>query len=290
MDFLVLLIATGLVAGATYGLIAIGFALIYKATGVVNFAQGELVMLTAYIGYSLAGAFGLTFIPLLLVAVPISMAVGLVLERIFIRPMLGEPPFAIVMVTVGLAVILRGLIIVVWGSQPANFDAGIPTTVIRLGNVPFYPAQLIMIAALGLVVLAMWAFMRFSRYGIAMRAVAANETAALLTGVSVSRIHALAWVLSSGIAAIAGMLFAANFKLAPDLWFQGLKSFPAVILGGMDSIVGAAVGGIAIGLIESLSQGYIGEGMREIAGFIVIILVLMVRPYGLFGSRDIERV
>ncbi|TPQ52214.1 branched-chain amino acid ABC transporter permease [Prosthecomicrobium hirschii] len=290
MDFLVLLIATGLVAGATYGLIAIGFALIYKATGVVNFAQGELVMLTAYIGYSLAGAFGLTFIPLLMVAVPISMAVGLVLERIFIRPMLGEPPFAIVMVTVGLAVILRGLIIVVWGSQPANFDAGIPTTVIRLGNVPFYPAQLIMIAALGLVVLAMWAFMRFSRYGIAMRAVAANETAALLTGVSVSRIHALAWVLSSGIAAIAGMLFAANFKLAPDLWFQGLKSFPAVILGGMDSIVGAAVGGIAIGLIESLSQGYIGEGMREIAGFIVIILVLMVRPYGLFGSRDIERV
>jgi branched-chain amino acid transport system permease protein len=109
-------------------------------------------------------------------------------------------------------------------------------------------------------------------------------------GVSVSRIHALAWMLSSAVASIAGVLFAANFKLAPDLWFQGLKSFPAVILGGMDSIVGAALGGLIIGVIESLSQGYVGEGMREIAGFIVIIVVLMVRPFGLFGSREIERV
>lgn len=194
------------------------------------------------------------------------------------------------MVTVGLAVILRGLTIIVWGSQPANFDAGLPAIVIRLGSVPFYPAQLALIAALAVVVSAVWLFMRFTRYGMAMRAVAINETAALLAGISVSRVHALAWVLSSGIAAIAGVLFAANFKLAPDLWFQGLKSFPAVILGGMDSVVGAALGGILIGLIESLAQGYIGEGMREIAGFVVIVLVLMVRPYGLFGSRDIERV
>lgn len=290
MEFLLLLVSTGLVAGATYGLIAIGFALIYKSTGVVNFAQGELVMLTAYIGFSLANSFGLGFVPLLLITIPVSMAVGFVLERLFIRPMLGEPIFAIVMVTVGLAVILRGLTIIVWGSQPANFDAGLPATVIRLGSVPFYPAQLVLIAALVVVVTAVWLFMRFTRYGMAMRAVAINETAALLAGISVSRVHALAWVLSSGIAAIAGVLFAANFKLAPDLWFQGLKSFPAVILGGMDSVVGAAVGGLVIGLIESLAQGYIGEGMREIAGFVVIVLVLMVRPYGLFGSRDIERV
>lgn len=290
MDFLLLLIATGLVSGAAYGLIAMGFALIYKSTGVVNFAQGELVMLTAYIAFSLANTLHLSFVPLVLVTVPISMAVGLVLERVFIRPMIGEPIFAIVMATVGLAVILRGFIIIVWGSQPFNFDAGISSTVIMIGTIPFYPAQLYLIAALALVVLAMWLFLRFSRYGIAMRAVAANETAAMLVGVSVSRIHALAWMLSAGIAAIAGLLFAANFKLAPDIWFQGLRSFPAVILGGMDSVVGAAAGGLLIGVIENLSQGYIGEGMREIAGFIVIILVLMVRPFGLYGSRDIERV
>lgn len=290
MDFLLLLISTGLVTGAAYGLVAMGFAIIYKSTGVVNFAQGEIVMLVAYIGFSVANTFHLSFFPLLVVMIPISMALGLVLERVFIRPMLGEPIFATVMVTVGLAVILRGVTIMIWGSEPYNFDAGISTTVVTVAGIPFYPAQLYLVAALAIVTLLAWLFLRFSRMGIAMRAVAANETAALLTGVSVSRIHALAWALSSAIAAVAGLLFAVNFKLAPDLWFQGLKSFPAVLLGGMDSVVGAALGGIIIGLIENLSQGYIGQGMREISGFIVIIIVLMVRPYGLFGNREIERV
>lgn len=290
MEFFILLVSTGLVSGAAYGLIAMGFALIYKATGVVNFAQGELVMLTAYISFSISTSFDLSFGPLILVAIPISMLIGLLLERIFIRPMLGEPIFAIVMVTVGLAVILRGVTIMIWGPDPYNFTAGIPTTVVYIGPAPFYPAQLYLIAALGVMTAAGWAFLRFTRIGIAMRAVAANETAALLAGISVSRIHAVAWMLSSAIAAIAGILFAANYKLAPDLWFQGLKSFPAVILGGMDSVIGSALAGLVIGVIENLFQGYVGQGLREISGFIVIILVLMIRPYGLFGSREIERV
>lgn len=290
MELFRLLVSTGLVSGAAYALIAIGFALIYKSTGVVNFAQGEIVMVTAYIAFSVSHSLGLSFVPLILVTIPLSMIFGLALERLFIRPMLGEPTFAIVMATVGLAVILRSVTILIWGSEPLNFDAGLPTKVVHLFGVPFYPAQLALLAALALVVGAVWLFLTFTRYGVAMRATAANETAALLVGVSVSRIHALAWMLSSAIASIAGVLFAVNFKLAPDMWFQGLKSFPAVILGGMDSIGGAAIGGLAIGLIESLSQGYIGEGSREIAGFVVIILVLMVRPYGLFGSREIERV
>jgi branched-chain amino acid transport system permease protein len=290
MDFFLLLIATGLVSGATYGLIAMGFALIYKSTGVVNFAHGELVMLTAYISFTLSNTFDLSFFPLMLVTIPIAMLLGLVLERLFIRPMLGEPIFAIVMVTVGLAVILRGVTIMIWGPDPFNFTAGISTDVVYLLGVPFYPAQLYMIAALAVMTFIGWAFLRFSRMGIAMRAVAAHETAALLVGISVSRIHAIAWMLSSALASVAGVLFAANFKLAPDLWFQGLKSFPAVILGGMDSVIGAAAAGIVIGLIENLFQGYVGQGLREISGFIVIIIVLMVRPYGLFGSKDIERV
>lgn len=290
MDFFLLLVATGLVSGATYGLIAMGFALIYKSTGVVNFAHGELVMLTAYISFSLSNTFDLSFFPLMLLTIPIAMLLGLVLERLFIRPMLGEPIFAIVMVTVGLAVILRGVTIMIWGPDPFNFTAGISTEVVYLGSVPFYPAQLYMIGALAVMTFIGWAFLRYSRMGIAMRAVAAHETAALLVGISVSRIHAIAWMLSSALASVAGVLFAANFKLAPDLWFQGLKSFPAVILGGMDSVIGAAAAGIVIGLIENLFQGYVGQGLREISGFIVIIIVLMVRPYGLFGSKDIERV
>lgn len=290
MDFLLLLLSTGLVSGAAYGLIAMGFALIFKSTGVVNFAQGELVMLTAYISFTLYSTFELSFFPLMLLTIPISMMIGLVLERLFIRPMLGEPIFAIVMVTVGLAVVLRGITIMVWGPDPFNFTAGIPTHVVHIGAVPFYPAQLYLIGALALMTAGGWAFLRFTRMGIAMRAVAANESAALLVGISVSRIHAVAWMLSAAIASVAGVLFAANFKLAPDLWFQGLKSFPAVILGGMDSVIGSAVAGLVIGVIENLFQGYIGQGLREISGFIVIIIVLMIRPYGLFGSKDIERV
>lgn len=290
MDFLILLVSTGLVSGAAYGLIAMGFALIYKSTGVVNFAQGELVMLTAYIAHTLATTFGLSFFPLMFVTIPMSMLLGLVLERLFIRPMLGEPIFAIVMVTVGLAVILRGITIMIWGPDPFNFTAGISTEVVYIGSAPFYPAQLYLIAALAVMTAIGWAFLRYSRMGIAMRAVAANETAALLVGISVSRIHAVAWMFSAAIASVAGVLFAANFKLAPDLWFQGMKAFPAVILGGMDSVIGSAAAGLVIGVIENLFQGYIGQGLREISGFIVIVIVLMVRPYGLFGSKEIERV
>lgn len=290
MDFFLQLLATGLVAGASYGLIAMGFALVYKATGVVNFAHGELVMLTAYVGFTLTETFNLSFLPLMAVTIPLAMLIGLTLERLFIRPMLGEPIFSIVMVTVGLAVMLRGITIIIWGPDPHNLNAGVTNEVIRIGPLPFYAAQLISIAALGVCMTAAWAFLRFSRIGIAMRAVAAHETAALLVGISVKHIHAMAWALSSALAAVAGVLFAMNFKLAPDLWFQGLKSFPAVILGGLDSILGSALAGVVIGMIENLSQGYIGQGLREISGFIVIIIVLMVRPYGLFGDRQIERV
>lgn len=290
MDFLLLLISTGLVSGAAYGLIAMGFALIYKSTGVVNFAQGELVMLTGYISFTLYTTFNLSFVPLILVTIPISMFIGLVLERVFIRPMLGEPVFAIVMVTVGLAVVLRGITIMIWGPDPFNFNAGIATDVVYVGSVPFYPAQLYLIGALLVMTAGGWAFLRFSRMGIAMRAVASNETAALLVGISVSRIHAVAWMLSAAIASVAGVLFAANYKLAPDLWFQGLKSFPAVILGGLDSVIGSALAGLIIGVVENLFQGYVGQGLREISGFVIIIIVLMVRPFGLFGSKEIERV
>lgn len=290
MDFFLLLLSTGLVSGAAYALIAMGFALIYKATGVVNFAQGELVMLTAYVSFSIASHTGLTFFPLMLLTIPISMMIGLALERIFIRPMLGEPIFAIVMVTVGLAVILRGATLIIWGPDPASFTLGLSMDVIQIGPVPFYPAQLVLIGGMAVVTLIAWAMLRFSRIGIAMRAVAANETAALLAGISVSSVHAFAWMFSAAIASIAGVLFAANFKLAPDMWFQGMKSFPAVILGGLDSVIGASIGGLIIGVVENLFQGYVGQGLREISGFIVIMIMLMVRPYGLFGSRDIERV
>lgn len=290
MDYFLILVCTGLVTGATYAMVAMGFAMIYKATGVVNFAQGELMMLTAYVAYSLAGSLHLSFIPLMAVTIPLAMLIGLVLERLFIRPMLGEPVFAIVMVTIGLAVILRGATVLIWSTNEDLFDAGFSDTVIEIGPVPFYEAQLYTLAMLAILVAGAWAFFRFSRVGIAMRATANHQTAALLMGISAKRIYALAWALSAAIASVAGVLIATMFTIKPDLWFQGLRSFPAVILGGLDSVLGAALGGLIIGVVENLSEGYIGEGLKEIAGFVVIVLVLMVRPYGLFGAKTIERV
>jgi branched-chain amino acid transport system permease protein len=290
MEYWALLLGSGLVIGATYGLVGMGFAIIYKATGVVNFAQGELLMLTAYIAFSLTQGLSLSFFPLLLATLPIAMALGVLLERIFIRPMLGEPAFSIVMVTVGLAVILRGLTIMIWGPDPHEFPIGLSAKVVHVGPVPFYPVQLYALGSLGLATAGAWAFFRFTRLGIAMRAVAANEAAALLMGIRVDRIHMLAWSFSAAIAALAGVLFGAMFKLGPTLWFEGLRSFPAVILGGLDSVLGAALGGLIVGVIENMAQGYLGQGLREIAGFVVIVLILMVRPYGLFGDRQIERV
>lgn len=290
MDYFLILVCTGLVTGATYAMVAMGFAMIYKATGVVNFAQGELMMLTAYVAYSLAGSLHLSFIPLMAVTIPLAMLIGLVLERLFIRPMLGEPVFAIVMVTIGLAVILRGATVLIWSTNEDLFDAGFSDTVIEIGPVPFYEAQLYTLAMLAVLVAGAWAFFRFSRVGIAMRATANHQTAALLMGISAKRIYALAWALSAAIASVAGVLIATMFTIKPDLWFQGLRSFPAVILGGLDSVLGAALGGLTIGVVENLSEGYIGQGLKEIAGFVVIVLVLMVRPYGLFGAKTIERV
>jgi branched-chain amino acid transport system permease protein len=290
MEYFALLLSSGLVVGAVYGLVGMGFAIIYKATGIVNFAQGELLMLTAYIAFSIAQSLSLSFLPLMLVTIPIAMLIGITLERLFIRPMLGEPVFSIVMVTVGLAVILRGITIMIWGPDPYEFPMEAASRVIMIGRIPFYEVQLYALATLAIVTIGAWAFFRFTRLGIAMRAVAANEGAAMLMGIEVSRIHMIAWGLSAAIAALAGVLFAALFKLGPTIWFEGLRSFPAVILGGLDSVLGAALGGLVVGVIENMAQGYMGQGLREIAGFIVIVVILMIRPYGLFGSRDIERV
>jgi branched-chain amino acid transport system permease protein len=290
MEYFALLLSSGLVVGAVYGLVGMGFAIIYKATGIVNFAQGELLMLTAYIAFSIAQSLSLSFLPLMLVTIPIAMLIGITLERLFIRPMLGEPVFSIVMVTVGLAVILRGITIMIWGPDPYEFPMEAASRVIMIGRIPFYEVQLYALATLAIVTIGAWAFFGFTRLGIAMRAVAANEGAAMLMGIEVSRIHMIAWGLSAAIAALAGVLFAALFKLGPTIWFEGLRSFPAVILGGLDSVLGAALGGLVVGVIENMAQGYMGQGLREIAGFVVIVVILMIRPYGLFGSRDIERV
>lgn len=290
MDYFLQLVISGLAVGMIYSFIGMGFAMIYRATGVVNFAQGEMMMLVAYIAFTLSGTLKMGFWPMLLCTILLAMLIGLVLEVLLIRPMLGQPVFSIVMVTIGLSVILRSVVVLIWGADPMPMDVGLSTEIVHIGPAGLYQAHLYGMGLMGVVLLGLWVFFRYSRVGIAMRATANVQTAALLMGINVKRIFALSWALSAGLAAIAGVLVGVIYDINPGMWSTGLRSFPAVILGGLDSVFGAALGGALIGVVENLSEGYIGRGMKEIAGFLLILVVLMVRPYGLFGKPDIERV
>ncbi|MGR3549015.1 branched-chain amino acid ABC transporter permease [Pseudooceanicola sp.] len=290
MDYFILLSVSGIAIGVIYGLIGMGYALIFKATSVVNFAQGEVMMLISYMSFTIASTWTLPFWGLLGVCVVLSAVVGLIIERVFIRPMLGQDVFSTVMVTIGIAVMIRAVVVMVWGADPLVLPTDIGDSAVEFGLVVLYTAQIYAIGLLAVCVIGMWAFLRFSRMGVAMRATAARETTALLMGINVTHVYALAWAIAAVISGLAGVLLGTIYGLGPDLWTQGLRAFPAVILGGLDSVFGAAISGIFIGLLENLSEGYIGRGLKEISGFLVILVVLMIRPYGLFGTPEIERV
>ncbi|MCC4113955.1 branched-chain amino acid ABC transporter permease [Aromatoleum toluclasticum] len=290
MDYLINLVVSGVVVGSLYGLVAMGFAMIYRATGMVNFAHGEVIMLIAYSAFSLSQIPGLPTWVLLPMVVTLSMLIGAFLEWAFIRPMLGESLFSRVMVTIGLAVVIRSLVILFWGVEPMAFPQLFGAQVLDLGIVALYPGQVFSLAAMAILTTFVWAFFRYSRLGIAMRATSCSDSTALLMGVDVKRIGVLSWALSGGFAAFAGLSFCMMFSLQPEISHVGLRAFPASILGGLDSVLGGAVGGILIGIAENLAGGYLGHGLKEIAGFLLIIVVLMVKPYGLFGQREIERV
>jgi len=289
MQFLADLIVSGLAAGAVYGLFGMAYAAIYKATGVVNFAQGEVAMLIVYLTAAVFLRVPLPFWSALLIAPLIGIATGLVLDRLVIRPMVGRPAFAIVMVTIGLAVMLRALIVLVWGSELREFPARAGEAVLTFSGVGLYPVQILAFVVLAIAIAAAWALLRFSRMGLAMRATAIDERTATLMGIDVRRVAAIAWAASAGVSALAGVLFASTTFVGPDLFQAGLKAFPATIVGGLDSVIGSAIGGLILGVVENLTGGYGDTALKEISGFIAIVAVLMIRPTGLFGARDVER-
>jgi branched-chain amino acid transport system permease protein len=267
-----------------------GFAVIYKSTGLVNFAQGEMTMIVAYVAWTISTTVSGNVFVVAFGAMLFAVLLGLVIERLVMRPMLGEPVFATVMVTIGLAVILRSSIGFIWDAYPHGLDLGVGRDIVRVGGIGVRTGQIAVIATLLLMLAMLWAFFRYSKFGIAMRAVAADDRTALLMGISATRVHAIAWAASSVIAGIAGVFFALSYDLSPAMYQLGLKAFPATILGGLDAVLGSGVGGLLIGITENLAGGYLGSAMKEVAGFAMIIVVLMIRPFGIFGERDIERV
>jgi branched-chain amino acid transport system permease protein len=290
VTYLVELVVTGLVIGAIYGLVAMGFAVIYKATGIVNFAQGEMGMLSAYVSWSVATSLGAGGLGTLLVAIVAGALLGLACERLVMRPMLGEPVLSVVLVTVGLAVVLRSVVTLVWGAAPHKFDVAGADTILQIAGIGIRVSQLAVIAVLLVALAGFWYFLRHSRFGVAMRAVAADEKTARLMGVSTARVQAVAWAAASALAALAGAFFAVIYGLAPTIFQLGLKAFPATVLGGFDSVLGSGASGLVIGVLENLVGGYMASTLKEIVGFLVILVVLMVRPFGLFGEKRIERV
>lgn len=290
MQYLAELVISGLAIGTIYGLIAMAYAFIYKATGVVNFAQGEIMMLITYVTMSTLLLTGTPFWVGLLLAPLIGIVVGVGIERLVIRPMIGQPPFAIVMATIGLSILMRSIIVLFWGSEPQEFPGVSGQGVVDVFGIGLYPSQLIGMVVFVAAAAGIWLFLRYSRLGTAMRATAISEQVAMLMGVDVRRISSLSWAGAAALSGLAGILFALTTYVGPDLFVVGLKAFPATILGGLDAVTGSAVGGLIIGITENVVGGYFDTSLKEIAGFVAIILMLMIKPNGLFGERDVERV
>lgn len=290
MDIFLNFVASGLVVGSIYALIGVSFAIIFRATGVLNFAQGEVMMLVSYVAWTLSQIGGMPIwllIPIVLLA---SAVIGALVEWLVIRPMIGQPIFSIVMVTIGLAIVLRSLTVIIWGHDFQSMTLPFSGEVVQIGPIYLAAEQAMVISLLALVAIAIWLFFRFSQMGLAMRATAQDQTAALLMGVDSRRTSSIAWGISAMVSSLVGILISALFARSPDMWHFGLNSFPATVLGGLDSPLGSAAGGIIVGVIAELSAGYIWQGLKEISGFMVIIVILMVRPYGLFGEKELERV
>jgi branched-chain amino acid transport system permease protein len=283
-------VVPGLVVGCIYGLIGMAFAVIYQATRVVNFALGEVMMVIAYLCFSIQNRLALGFVALIPLTILVSAAVGLAIEYAVIRPMRGKPIFAVVMSTIGLALVLRSATAIIWGAMPLPITIDLSVSYYRILGINLSLPQIMVVVLLLLACITMTAFFRFTRVGLLMRATASDEATALLLGVKVARIHALAWLGSAVIAGLTGILLALIQSLGPDLFLIGFKGFPATVLGGLDSVVGSGIGGVIIGVVENMTGRFYGSGLKEIAGLVIIVFILMLRPSGLFGQQAVDRV
>jgi branched-chain amino acid transport system permease protein len=293
-QFSLLLLSNGVLIGLMYSLIALGFVLVYKATDAINFAQGELVMIAAFVVAAGLGAYGAPLVLAIGLGLAAMIGLGFGLERVMLRPLIGRPVVAVIMATIGLAAVLRGVGPLLWGAETKALPLPIADEPIILGPLFIPPVQLVG-GAVSLLFLAAfgWFFLK-SRKGIAMRAVADSQQVAMAMGISVERYFGLAWAMTGVVSALGGMIWGSLLGVDVHLALVGLKVFPVVILGGLDSIPGAIVGGLLVGVVENMVAGYIdpyvGGGTKDFAPYVLMIVALMVRPYGIFGKPIIERV
>jgi branched-chain amino acid transport system permease protein len=294
LQFAFALTVSGLSIGLMYSLIALGFVLVYKATDAINFAQGEFVMLAGFVAALALAAKGMPVLAAVGIAVAVMVAFSFALERVVLRPLLGRPIIAVIMATIGLGAMLRGLPPITVGGETRAVSLHIGDTPIGIGAASLPPIQILgVIVTLAFLGLFTWFFLK-SRMGVAMRAVADNQQVAMAMGINVERYFALAWAMAGTVSALGGVIWGSMLGVDVHLALVGLKVFPVVILGGLDSILGAVIGGLIVGVVESLAAGYldpfVGGGTKDFAPYVLMIIALMFKPYGIFGTHKIERV
>jgi branched-chain amino acid transport system permease protein len=281
------LVISGVAQGCIYGLIAMGFVLIYKATETVSFAQGELMMLGAFCGLAGMTMLGFPFWLAVISSIAAMGLFGIVLERLVIRPILGQPAFSIVMLTIGIGYVARGLITMIpnIGTETHTLPVPYKDQIWNLGPLVLNVEQMVVIFSTAVLCVLLFAMFRYSKLGIAMQASSQNQLAAYYMGIPVQRLNGLVWGLAAAVAAVAGLLLAPITFVHANMGFIGLKAFPAAVVGGFGSLPGAIVGGLVIGVVESLSGFYLPDGFKDTAAYVVVLIMLMVKPNGLFGEK-----
>ena len=294
MIFFFQMLINGIVVGSIYGLVALGFVLIYRASGALNLANGEFVIFGPYICLMLMTALKVPFLVALIITLLLSAILGLVVERVVVRPLQNAPVISVIMATIGLSSLLAGAVHMIWGHSTKTFPPVFPQTPINIGGIVVTPVYLWSFIVVVVLLIIFSIFFKYSKIGLAIRAVADDQQAASSMGMSVKFVYAATWTIAAIVAAIGGVLIGNINGISPTMASIGLTVLPVVILGGLDSILGAIIGGFAIGILQNMAGGYldplVGGGLKDVVPFIIVLLILMVKPHGLFGSRGIERV
>ena len=290
MDTILQLVLNGLAVGCIYGLVDLGFVLIYKTTELVNFAQGDLLMLGAFTCYMFVVWYGVGYWLAFALAVVVVALFGAALDATVLRRVIGQPHFAVVMLTIGLGATFRSFASITWGSEIYTLPTPFSARQTMVGKVSVSHEYVAIIVGTVLLCAALYTFFTYTKVGVAMQATSQNQLAAYYMGIPVKRMFSLIWAISAGVAAVAGVLLAPVSLIDVNLGFIGLKAFAAAVLGGFGSILGALIGGLTIGLIEMFAGTYLPQGFKDVAAYVVLLVVLAVRPQGMFGTVGRKKV
>jgi branched-chain amino acid transport system permease protein len=283
-------VVSGLAVGSIYGLVALGFVLIFKSTDIFNFAQGDLVMVGAYLGFGAMDRLGMPFWAAAITALLVAALLGLGLQQVVFRPMLGNSLLTMVMITIALSLIIRGVVVIIFGPLDKTYPDQLPGGAMTVAGVTLSYVDLIIMGVAAVAIACFTVFFQFSKTGLQMRAIGENSEAAAVCGVNANRMFSVAIMVGTVTAAAGGLLLANLQIVSPQLSDIGLIAFPAAVLGGMHSIPGAVVGGLTIGVIGQLSAGYVDGTAANVTIYLVLLLVLLIRPTGIFGAREVVRV